>query len=390
MGKKNVCVVILLFLISCSKDKIPSPAVKSIEKVINFSPSQSSLISGMIATPYSVILSNDGNFLITGQNSGQVFVLKRSLNGEIIWENNFSTSTELNGVVIEETINGDIYVLGNYHTIDSTKLAVYKFTNQGNLVWSKFYADNIHSTATKIVDNGNGELFILANSTESLYEIFKSQLILKINDNGDIIWSKNGINGAGGRVLDLFKTADGNLLYSSLYGSNSFFRYKYIVKLHQDGSEIWSQKINTGWSSTFQIFELANGNLFGQGNVSDEPDSSGDDYNYVAFFETDMDGNVLATKSIQTDLGITFIYATRLNQNLFNAIGYSDVENQFTLYQTNTNSEINWISRVNANATISKFEAMSIINNNDINYIIGNYDNSIFIMKTTNDGELIP
>lgn len=175
---------------------------------------------------YSASLADNGNLLITGSsfsddgdingNKGfyDFWVLKLSPDGNLIWAKNFGGPGEERAynslatpdgscIITGTTLSNSGDVPGNKGSYDSWILRI---DTDGNLVWSKNYGGAQEDRAFGITEAEDG--YLIAGFTSSLsgdvsnnYGI-KDGWLIKLDDGGNLIWEKN----FGGSQDDRFYT----------------------------------------------------------------------------------------------------------------------------------------------------------------------------------------
>ena len=249
---------------------------------------------------YSVIQTEDGGFFITGfldvtasggggnsktQNTlhgvGEFWCHKLNRNGETIWRKYFGGSSNDRSYDAVQANDGGFVVTGfsesNDFDISNSKgsydIWVIKLDINGNLVWEKSLggAEIDQSRAiTKTSDNG----YIVAGNSFSVDGDISSNLgssdffLIKLNDNGNIVWSKNfggsnfdyatAINATSdGFVVSGYSRSSDNQLTSN-YGDNDFW----VIKINNQGNLIWQKSFGgSNLDFAFDAIETLEGEI---------------------------------------------------------------------------------------------------------------------------------
>ena len=153
-----------------------------------------------------LIQTNDGNNLIAVgcydcqrnplEPSGlyDVYVIKMDAFGNLNWSKTFGESNkkeEALGVV--EADNGDYIIFGTIiYEDDNEDLFVLRIDKDGNEIWTKTYGTDAKENASAIVKSNDGNYLLGAYSFA--FDILQQQpdaWILKINNDGDVLWNNN-------------------------------------------------------------------------------------------------------------------------------------------------------------------------------------------------------
>ena len=124
--------------------------------------------------------------------------------GEVVWSKSFGGSSDEKITSVVSTLDGGYIVLGYTDSQDNGLPAskgmldiwLSKFDSSGNLIWTKTIGGSLDDYGTSIAKTNDGN-FIIAGYTESLDGDVPGNvglhdfLITKINQNGNVIWSKN-------------------------------------------------------------------------------------------------------------------------------------------------------------------------------------------------------
>ncbi|GAA4972033.1 hypothetical protein [Algibacter aquimarinus] len=162
---------------------------------------------------YVIIGSSDSNDVDISDNKGtyDFWVLKISEDGNLIWEKSFggseideargiTLSADGNYVIVGDTRSNDLDVSENNGAAD---LWVLKITPDGSIIWEKSFGGNnfdVGRSINKTLDNG----FIIsgssrsANGDVSVNQGQNDAWVLKIDTNGNLEWQKT----IGGSNID--------------------------------------------------------------------------------------------------------------------------------------------------------------------------------------------
>jgi hypothetical protein len=224
---------------------------------------------------YGTAILPNGQFVIAGSsfstdgdalgNSGANWgwVVRAGSDGNKLWQK------ELGGVggyfrsVVASPDGGTVsagYVVAPNRYED---LSVVKLDANGNVVWSKTYGGTLSEIAYRIINTADGGYIIAANSSSKDGDVKTNQgnqdlWVLKLDANGNLVWSKTfgGANEDG--VYDITACSDGGYVVCGTTRSNnsgdvpaSHGRGEYfVVKMDANGNKIWSKTYGGSWDET--------------------------------------------------------------------------------------------------------------------------------------------
>jgi len=199
----------------------------------------------------------DSGYLIVGFMSGggeeHSEILKFDKFNKLQWKREYP-AIRVNDVIVEK--DGYLFTW-TYHDIDYLHQSQYflKTNLNGDSIWQKNYEYPLN-------DN-----FSIKKSKDGGYFYFSSNMLLKIDSKGDILWSKQVIGQNDiGESMDL--TSDNGLIIAGQSDNNFLF-----TKLDENSNEIWSKRFATkgylqlgyckkivstfdkGFISTFQLYD---------------------------------------------------------------------------------------------------------------------------------------
>lgn len=162
---------------------------------------------------YIIVGSSDSNDFNISSNIGSYdfWILKLSENGTLIWEKSFGgseideargivASSDGNYVVVGDTRSNDFDVSKNNGAAD---LWVIKISPDGNLIWEKSFGGSSFDVGRSIKNTQDDGFVISGSSRSADGDVSKNQgqndaWVLKINANGNLEWQKT----IGGTEID--------------------------------------------------------------------------------------------------------------------------------------------------------------------------------------------
>jgi hypothetical protein len=313
--------------------------------------------------------SNDSAYILAGYtfaSGGSYFKkTKTDLTGNII-----STEQILlrNRPIINNIIQdlSDGYILGG--TEDSTlNLLVYKIDLSGNISWSlNLPADGHQNGITSVIENNDGTLLLAGYTSNTDGKRFDFW-ILKVDYNGNILWTKT-YGGANEEIL-LFAIAaldGGYALGGYAYGDNNGYR-AWVVRINATGDLLWDKKF--GLSYTGEVHSLS---LTPEGGLLISASLNGDGDSWI--IKTDAFGNVLWSKNYGGSQYDYSLFVIPAYGGGYIAGGYTasyDRDNTdgnigLWIFKIDEAGNKKWDIALSGNGYLS-----SLFNNNDGSYLLG-------------------
>lgn len=209
----------------------------------------SKLHGSATGTINKVIPTPDDAFLLVGTIDKKfvdydAYLIKIDRDGNILWENNINNGEwEIlrDGVALP---NGDFLLIGSYRKefdVTSNFYAM-RINNQGQPLWQKIYPPfNQIDEAFSITPTADGH-WLIAGSNRDYKGTNKDVQLLKIDANGNQIWSKNHDFFDWDEARDAVPTEDGGFLISGTSGyqlAGPLEGYSTALKIDSLGNAEW-------------------------------------------------------------------------------------------------------------------------------------------------------
>jgi len=186
----------------------------------------------------SIQQTNDGGYIVAGWTASygveyiDVYILKLDMNGNLLWQKTFGGAGEDAALSIQQTKDGGYIVAGVTKSFGAGDFDVYilKLDADGNLVWQKTFGGTDEDVAYSVQQTKDGG-YVVAGYTRSFGGSDKDVYILKIDENGELIWEKTFGGKYDDVALSIQQTNDGGYIAS---GTS-------ILKLDADGNLVWQK-----------------------------------------------------------------------------------------------------------------------------------------------------
>lgn len=157
----------------------------------------------------------------------------------ITWDKTYDFNEDDYGGGIVQAYDGGYIMTGYTGETEWPNLLVMKLSNNGDTVWTKVYMAEGHSRGNRIIQTNDSCYLISGITCENELYWFYKMFIMKIDQNGDSLWTitHNETNMEGSQIV---KTFDGNYVVSGISGWNSFTK-SILLKINEDGEIIWGK-----------------------------------------------------------------------------------------------------------------------------------------------------
>ena len=226
---------------------------------------------------YGVCQSSDNGYITIGK---EYSIMKVNENGDTLWTKDFGEESFLDkGYSIIRT-NDNCYITAgslwrNGEGLGLENWYLVKMNSDGDTLWTKLYnyvAGQAHSIDIT-VDGG----FIVAGSKdlnaleEGSWTPDNNFYIMKLNSNGDTIWTKSYGGEHGDEANSIKQTSDGGYIVAGFRNFPDSYDY-WILKLNETGEIEWQKTLNSYMDDMFySVVESPDGGfIFAGYNYPDE------------------------------------------------------------------------------------------------------------------------
>jgi len=226
---------------------------------------------------YSLISLNDGgsvaigtsqtsrnthdNMFVQGLGKSDVYLAKYKKNGQIIWEKKYGSSKKDVGVDGVATDDGGFILIGLSKEGKDFILLASKINDTGDITWTKKFPKTGRQNAFKIIRTIRGN-YLISASFENRDNQDNIRLI-HIDGEGNILWERNYYNNAHERLNDIRVDFKGNIIGVGYSQNSSQADMDALVRYYDHkGKMQWERKFGKERHDAFQSIALLHNNTF--------------------------------------------------------------------------------------------------------------------------------
>lgn len=196
----------------------------------------------------SIIIAPDSNLVIAGvAGDGNALLMKVDKNGDTLWTRmlDFGNYSESYGVC--SLIDSGFAFCGYaYGASTDTKMFVARTDKNGNLIWSKTYAGGNSSNYAYSVKQSADSGIVVAGYFSDFPPYESSAVLLKLDTNGDTMWTK----GYFGSATQVNSMADVVCLGNGYVFCGEFGNQLGMAKVDTAGNVKWFKKYDSSLSTS--------------------------------------------------------------------------------------------------------------------------------------------
>ncbi len=206
---------------------------------------------GGISTDYAYSLqqTKDEGYIIAGyttsfgEGSRDAYLIRTDVNGKTLWTKTYGGSSSDYAWTVQQT-NDDGFIFGAHSGsfgIGSHDVYLVKSDLSGNVIWSRVYGGSNADGAYSLQQTSDGG-FIIGAHVNSFGAGQHDVYLIKINNNGDTLWTKTFGGISGDRFRDLYQTKDGGfILVSETLSFGAGNSDVYLIKTDSIGNLLWTK-----------------------------------------------------------------------------------------------------------------------------------------------------
>lgn len=315
--------------------------------------------------------------------NSEIILIKTDTYGVQQWSKLYSSGNHDNGNAYLIDYDGSVVMTGSFYLSNSpldNDIFVVKTDSAGNQLWSKGIGGTRTESAAAIALTSDSGYLIAANSWSFDTVIQENIYLVKLDRNGNRIWSKVLYRDFGAKVSSIKPTFDGGFILS---GTCSYPYNLLAIKIDDQGVPQWSKNYNglhEDWA--YDAVQTSDSGYMVLGETMD-----GDD---CTIFKTDSLGAPEWSKILS--LGSQTIHGYNLlsgfDDNYYIAGWVPDTIMDSTAFILKLDINGNILSAARFESNISPFQR-NFIQLLDSSFLVANYD-ATYPLNTANLTKIVP
>jgi hypothetical protein len=347
---------------------------------------------------YQVLQTSDKGYLSLGSTESfgngksDIYLIKMDSMGNLKWSKTYGGAGNDFGHSLEKTKDGNYIILGHGSSFSKeyNDLCLIKIDNDGKVIWSKAYGLDASDYANSVIATSDGGFVILAETINFIGNDKNSDiLIIKVDAEGVIQWSKVFGGNNTDYAYSIQQTKEGGYIVggeTNSYGAGEWDFY--LLKLKADGAVEWSKTYGeSGTDFGRYAQQTPDGGYIIGGNTVNYRAEGFD----ICLIKVDLNGEIEWTK-VYGGAGTDYLLNLKIvGEKGFVVVGYTNssdlLSEDVLVMKFNYSGNIVW-TKVYGSPMNDYGVALTVISDNDI--IIGGStkgfgttDDDVYIIKTT-------
>ncbi|UCG92998.1 MAG: T9SS type A sorting domain-containing protein [candidate division WOR-3 bacterium] len=179
----------------------------------------------------------------SGWVKGDLWILKTDATLDTIWTREYGGAGEDYGVTIQQTLDGNYIIAGITSSFGANGKNVWivKIDSNGDTLWTKVYGNNLEDVGYGVCSTSDGGYIVTGYINGTGQWTAGDLWLLKTDANGDTLWTK--VYGTGGEDFgfDVYETPDGGYVVAGRYANDMW-----LLRTDASGDTIWTAKYGGG------------------------------------------------------------------------------------------------------------------------------------------------
>jgi hypothetical protein len=271
--------------------------------------------NGTAGCGYAVMETTDKNIAIAGYQGSSATnstfnmrLVKTDINGDTIWTKSFGGNQEDRAYDFVQCLDQGFLLTGFTKSTGSGGRDLYlvRTDKNGNRLWEKTYGYDTDEEGVSITAANDGGYFIAGKTTK--YDGSGDLWFMKISADGDSLWTRLYGGNRRDEVGEVHTTADDGFIFAGTRGHSLTMGYItniYVIRFNADGDTLWTREfINDDYyDQGGDIIEQSDGTFILVGYYTNSE--------YIA--KLDNEGNILWDKMPHTEQNGGFNSVARNN-----------------------------------------------------------------------------
>jgi hypothetical protein len=187
--------------------------------------------------------------------------------------------------------DGNFAILGTVTLTTLETYTVFMIVDKfGNQLSSRIYDENTWVVSNDMVHTNDGCFILAGYLSQENNRYPRNMMIVKINENCDIIWEKMYEDDFPNKVEKIIQTSDGGFAMVGTQNGSNFYQHTRVIKADEYGDQQWEYLSTVGVKNGFDLIQSDTGELIIVSNHEINPDSY---YRNLNVKKLDLNGEVI-------------------------------------------------------------------------------------------------
>ena len=200
---------------------------------------------------HSIVQTRNNGYMIAGITEGfgtgntGVYVLHTDVDGRKIWERAYDEGHITRGYSIIEANDGGYLIAGeiiNVPQVIEKNVYLQKINDEGDLLWTKQFGGSENDAGRRVIPSANDGGYLIIGNTSSFGNGGSDVYLVKIDDDGNQEWSNTYGTAGDDAGLGAVETSNGYLVTGSGFNDATNSKDIYVFRIDFEGNVLWDDK----------------------------------------------------------------------------------------------------------------------------------------------------
>ena len=222
---------------------------------------------------FDAIAVDDSTFALCGENGGgDGWLVIIDEEGEIQWHRSYGEDSDDYFNAITKTIDGGFALAGRTRSFgdggrNGLDFYVVKVDSAGEEEWSRSYGGELVEECFDLIQTSDGG-YALAGITNSYGAGDDDFYVVKIDDEGEVIWTRTFGEESNDKCFSIVETDDGGLVVGGEHQPREgVISAILLVRVDRDGEDVWSRRWGLYFEECFEVLRTDDGGYALAGTV---------------------------------------------------------------------------------------------------------------------------
>ena len=216
---------------------------------------------------HSIRQTIDNNYIIVGSSVSfgpggwDIYLLKLNNNGDTLWTRTFGGSSSDFGWDVQETSDSGYVIVGSTGSFSVGEIDVYiiKTNVDGNIEWARAYGGLLTDEGWSVQQTLDGGYIVVGKTNSFTISDFDAYL-LRLNNQGDTLWTRTYCGQADDGAKSVQKTLDGRFIIAGTTESILPHRNFLLLKVDTNGDSLWASAFGgDDHEFSYEVLQLSDG-----------------------------------------------------------------------------------------------------------------------------------
>jgi hypothetical protein len=247
----------------------------------------------------SVIPTSEGGYIVAGGKNSvgdwNFYVIKTNSNGDTLWTKTYGGIDFDSGWTIKKTFDGGYIIIGSTKSFGVGSFDVYliKINANGDTLWTKTYGGTGMDFGYSVIQTPDTG-YVMVGRTNSYGTGSEDVYLIKTNVNGDTIWTRT----YGGLYYDcgisVTQAFDSTYVITGITYVNSINSNVYLLRVDTNGDTIWTKTYgDSAWDFGNSVTQTSDSGFIITGATNSHGAGSEDVY----LIKTNANGDTVWTRT---------------------------------------------------------------------------------------------